>query len=466
MNKEKSNDFIDWDVSTLSNAFMEREISPVEVTRKLLDRIRLYDGEINAYITVLEEEALAAAKQAEEAIYAGENLGKLHGIPIGLKDMIFTKGIKTTMGSGIYEDFIPDYDATVVEKLKAAGAIIIGKQNTHQFAYGTTGDRSHFGPVKNPHDLSKMIGGSSSGSAAAVAASLGYASVGTDTGGSVRIPASFGGVVGMKPTFGRVSTYGVFPLCYTLDHVGPITKTVKDNAILLNTLSGYDKKDLYSVKREQEQFTRFFHQGIKGKVIGVPCSTYYSYTDDAVQKHYVAAIEIFTSLGAKIKEVEITDMEKIAEGFWMTLSSEAYAVHEQRLLDYPDQFDEEVKDRVLTGATNKTSEYIQAQLVKHGAIRQYNEIFAKVDVLLTPTVPILPANIEERDVQVNGITIPISKILNRYTGLFNFTGFPSISIPCGISETGLPIGLQITGKFFDEANIYRFAHAFEQNNKV
>jgi aspartyl-tRNA(Asn)/glutamyl-tRNA(Gln) amidotransferase subunit A len=251
-------------LTDLALAFRERRLSPVEVAEALLGRIEAEDGDLNAFITVTRERGLREARRAEEEILAGRDRGPLHGVPVGLKDLIYTAGVRTTMGSALFEDFIPDEDATVVTKLEAAGAVMLGKTNTHELAYGPTGDRSHFGPTRNPHDGARISGGSSGGSAAAVAANLLYASLGSDTGGSVRIPAALCGVVGMKPTFGLVSKRGVFPLSWTLDHVGPLTRTVEDNALVLTALAGHDAKDPYSVKRPPEDFARDLRRGVRG----------------------------------------------------------------------------------------------------------------------------------------------------------------------------------------------------------
>lgn len=463
--KENLEDFLQWDLVTLAERIRKKEISPVKITVELLHRVKAKNDKLNSYITIATDKALDAAKRAEKEINAGNIKGILHGVPIALKDMIFTKDIKTTMGSEIFKSYIPNYDATVVKRLKEAGAIILGKLNTHEFALGGTGDCSYFGAVKNPHDYSKMSGGSSSGSGASVSTFLCYASIGTDTGGSIRTPSSFTGIVGMKPTFGRVSKYGVFPLCYTMDHVGPMTRTVKDNAILLNVLSGYDAKDYYSVKSETEDFTRLIDQDISGSIIGVPSSSYYMGINKDVNEKVKQAIKTLTSLGAQIKEVKIPHMENILSAFRTTLRSESYSVHEQRLSDYPNQWGKEVKNRLLSGMDIRAHEYIYAQKLKQEAIRSYNRIFYEVDVLITPTVPILPANIGKRKIRFNGSDTNINLILNRFTGPINLIGFPAISLPCGNSETGLPIGLQMIGKPFDEANLYRFAYAFEVSDK-
>lgn len=461
-----SNDMLDWDLVTLAGALRKKEVSPVEITSKILDRIQNVDKQLNAYITVSADEALAAAAQAEREIMAGNIKSQLHGIPIAVKDLIYTKGIKTTMGSEIHSNFIPEYDAAVVEKLKEAGAIILGKTNTHQFAYGTTGDRSYFGATRNPYDTSKITGGSSSGSGAAVAASLCYAALGTDTGGSIRIPSSFCGIVGMKPTFGRVSKYGVFPLCWTMDHVGPMTRSVKDNAALLNILSGYDQRDPYSKKTKTEDFTRFINSGIKGKRIGIPSSFYYENVNEEVNNAIQQAIETFRDLGADIKIIDLPSMKQITASFLMTLKSEAYAVHEEGLRNNSDLWDEEIKERLLTGLTGKAYEYVQFQQIKKQAIDDFNRILGEVDILITPTVPILPTDINQREVKINGVKEHVFSVLNRLTGPTSLIGFPSLSIPCGFSKSGLPIGLQLIGKPFDEANMYQFAEAFERERLI
>jgi aspartyl-tRNA(Asn)/glutamyl-tRNA(Gln) amidotransferase subunit A len=457
---------LSWSLATLAGAIGEKQVSPVEVTRRLLERIDQVDKRLNAFITVLSEEAIAAASQAEKEILSGNVRGPLHGIPIGLKDLIYTKGIRTTMGSEIYKDYVPTYDAAVVEKLKEAGAIVIGKLNTHQFAYGTTGDRSYFGAARNPYDTSRITGGSSSGSGASVASGLCYAALGTDTGGSVRIPSSCCGIVGMKPTFGRVSKYGVFPLSWTLDHVGPMTRTVEDNALLLNVLAGYDERDPYSAQKETEDFTRYLHKGIKGSVVGVPSSFYFEKVEAEVYTQVQQAIETLRDLGAEIREIEIPHIQDISLAHQMTLKSEAYSVHEDRLRNNPEQWDEEVKSRLLTGLEPKAYEYVQSQQIKHLAVREFNQVLKEVDVIAAPSIPILPTEINQREIELNGSKEHVRLLLNRLAGPTNLNGFPSLSIPCGFSGSGWPIGLQLIGKSFDEANLYRFGNAFERESSV
>ncbi|WP_078409026.1 amidase [Priestia abyssalis] len=466
MNATNSSNIFHWDMYTLSNSIRGKHISPVEVTRQLLERINSINPQLNAFISILQEEALKSAIQAEAEIISGNWRGPLHGIPIGIKDMIYTKNIKTTKGSKIFQEYVPDHDATVVEKLKQAGAIIVGKLNTHQFAYGPTGDRSFFGPVKNPYHLSKISGGSSSGSGAAVASSLCYAALGTDTGGSIRIPSACCGIVGMKPTFGRVSKYGVYPLGFTLDHVGPMTRTVRDNAILLNVLSGYDKRDPYSVKADTEDFTRYLSQGIKGSVIGLPTSYYFDQVDEEVHIKIREAINVFQNLGAEIRLIDLPAMKQTLLAQQITAKSEAYAIHEETLRNHPEKYEAEVRERLLTGPETMAYEYVQAQQFKHTAIQHFDQALKDVEVILTPTIPILPPDIDQREVYVGTSQEQVRSTLLRLTSPTNFNGFPSISIPCGFSRSGLPIGLQLIGKRFDESNLYRFAYAFEQECSI
>jgi len=285
-------------LTDLARALRERSLSPVEVVVTLLERIEAEDKALNAFITVTGEKALREAARAEREILAGRYRGPLHGVPVGLKDIIYTRDVRTTMGSEFFKDHVPDHSAPVALRLEEAGTLLIGKTNTHEFAYGPTGDRSYFGPIRNPHDVTRISGGSSGGSGAAVAADLLYAALGSDTGGSIRIPAALCGVVGMKPTFGRVSKRGVFPLSWTLDHVGSLTRTVEDNALLLNALAGHDPADPYSSRRPAEDFARDLRRGIRGGVIGVPESFYFEHLDGEVEEKVREAIEVFRASGA------------------------------------------------------------------------------------------------------------------------------------------------------------------------
>src|SRR5918995_1210616 len=375
-------------LTDLGRAYRERTLSPVEVVETLLTRIDAGDKVLNAFITVTGEQALEEAEKAEREILAGRDRGPLHGIPVGLKDLIYTEGVSTTMGSAFFEDFVPDYSATVATRLQEAGAILLGKTNTHEFAYGPTGDRSYFGPTRNPHDLSRISGGSSSGSAAAVAANLLYGALGSDTGGSIRIPSALCGVVGMKPTFGRVSKRGIFPLSWSLDHVGPITRTVEDNALMLNILAGHDPLDPYSIDRPPEDFARDLERAVQGSRIGIPEAFYFDHVDAEVEERVREAAEVFVSLRAEVREVEIPNLWDTLEAQRLTLAAEAYAVHEERLKTEPERFDDQGLERLLRGEELEAYRYANAQQRKLRSTQEFGSAFQDVDVLLTPTVPI------------------------------------------------------------------------------
>jgi aspartyl-tRNA(Asn)/glutamyl-tRNA(Gln) amidotransferase subunit A len=459
---DRAGEGLPFSLAALSLAFREKRLSPVEVVRTLLERIEAPDRDLGAFITVTGERALQEAARAEEEIFAGRYRGPLHGAPIGLKDLVYTQGVRTTMGSAFFKDYVPDYSATVVLRLEEAGAIMVGKTNTHEFAYGPTGDRSYFGPTRNPHDIRRIPGGSSAGSGAAVAANLLYGSLGSDTGGSIRIPAALCGVVGMKPTFGRVSKHGVFPLSWTLDHVGPLTRTVEDNALLLNTLTGYDPKDPYSVNREREDFARYLRRGVRGAVIGVPSDFYFERVENEVEKWVREAIEVFRSLGVEMREISIPHLWETLKAQRLTLAADAYAIHEERLKGEPERFDGEVRERLLDGERLKAYRYASAQQRKLGAKDEFSRALGEVDVLLTPTLPITATLIDQREVDIGGYEEPVRSAVTRLTGPTNHNGFPSLSVPCGVTTSGLPVGMQLIGRPFDEATLYRFGHAYEE----
>ncbi|MBM7716829.1 amidase [Siminovitchia sp. FSL H7-0308] len=450
------------DILSISKLMKKKELSPVELVKETLHKIAIENPKCNAFITVAEEESLQTAKKLEQELLSGKIRSPLHGIPIAIKDLIFTKGIRTTMGSKLYEQFIPDTDATVVQKLKDAGAVIIGKTNTHEFAYGPIGDRSYFGPCRNPHHLDKITGGSSSGSGAAVASGMVTGALGTDTGGSIRIPSSACGIVGMKPTFGLVSKKGSFPLAYTLDHIGPMTKNIKDNALLLNVIAGYDSEDPYSLKMEKKDYSSLIGQDVKGKTLGIP-SYYFDFIAEEVHAEVIHCIHMYEELGVIIKKVDIPILDKIAIAQSITIQSEAAAVHEDTIQNHKGDVDDEVFERLVASQAIKGYEYVQSQVERSQLIAEYNQVFDDVDVLLTPTLPILPTNIGQREVQIQGQTEAVRHALLRLTSPTNYTGNPSLSLPCGLSMHNLPIGVQFIAKHGDEAELYQFGYALEQS---
>jgi aspartyl-tRNA(Asn)/glutamyl-tRNA(Gln) amidotransferase subunit A len=444
----------------LSRELLARRLSPVEVVSALLGRIEA--DETNSFVTVSAERALERASRTEGEILAGRYKGPLHGVPLALKDIIYTRGVRTTMGSARYAGHVPDHSATVARKLEEAGSVLIGKTNTHELAYGPTGDRSHFGPTRNPHDTRRITGGSSGGSGAAVAANLCYGALGSDTGGSIRIPAALCSVVGMKPTFGRVSKSGVFPLSWSLDHVGPITRTVEDNALLLNALAGHDQEDVHSLDLPAEDFTRDLRHGLRGAAIGLPSGFYSEHVDQEVQARIRDAIEVFVSLGAQVREVEVPNLWETLHAQRLILASEAYAVHEESLENEPEKFGEEVRERLMDGGRPKAYRYANARRRGMLATGEFDRALHGVDVLLTPTLPIVATEIGQREVSIGDYEESVRSALTRFTGPTDLTGHPSLSVPCGTTASGLPVGLQLIGRRFEEAGLYRFGHAYEE----
>jgi aspartyl-tRNA(Asn)/glutamyl-tRNA(Gln) amidotransferase subunit A len=448
-------------LAVLSQELREKRLSPVEVAEVLLGRIEADDT--NSFITVTADRALEEASRAEGEILAGRYKGSLHGVPVALKDLIYTRGVRTTMGSAFFAEHVPDFSATVARRLDRAGSVLIGKTNTHEFAYGPTGDRSFFGPTRNPHDGRRITGGSSGGSGAAVAANLCYGALGSDTGGSIRIPAALCGVVGLKPTFGRVSKHGVFPLAWSLDHVGPITRTVEDNALMLNALAGYDQEDLYSVDHPAaEDFARHLERGLRGTAIGLPSSFYFEHLDHEVEARVREAAEVFGSLGAEVLEVDIPNLWETLRAQRLVLAAEAYAVHEERLKTEPERFDDHGLERLLEGANLKAFRFANAQRRKLQSSREFMRLLQEVDVLLTPPVPVPATQVGQRQTTIDGYEESVYSALTRLTGPTNLNGLPSLSVPCGTTAPGLPTGFQLIGRPFCEAILYRFGHAYQQ----
>jgi aspartyl-tRNA(Asn)/glutamyl-tRNA(Gln) amidotransferase subunit A len=456
-------------IQQLSRKIRDRSISPVELTRDCLARIDQLNPALNAFITVTADSALEQARRAEQEILRGEWRGPLHGIPIGLKDILDTAGLRTTAASALYKDRIPTEDAEVVRRLRAVGAIILGKQNLHEFAYGGSSLISWFGEVHNPWDITRLTGGSSGGSAASVAAGLGFAAVGTDTAGSVRLPAAYCGVVGLKPTYGRVSARGVVPLSWSYDHVGPIVNSVYDAALMLQVLAGYDAGDPASIDAPVPDFVAAVDQHIAQHVaqnipqptptlrIGVPRSFFFDDLHPEVAAAIEKAIEIFRELRAEIREVKLevsTTDRKLA-------SAEAYAYHESFVARSPELYQPSTLARIQSGAKISASDALRASRDLQASRHAIRKIFDDVEVLLTPTVPIPPPAIA--DLREHPDTLrPREMIMLRNTRPFNVWGNPAISVPCGFTKDGLPIGLQLAAAPWREDVVLQAAHAYEQ----
>ncbi len=440
-----------------AHAFRARELSPVELTRACLERIEALDGRLNAFITVLPERALAEAKEAEGRLARGEPRGPLDGIPFALKDLYETAGIRTTAGAKILADYVPQRDATCVRRLNEAGAVLLGKTNMHEWAFGGTTAVSHFGPCHNPWDLERIPGGSSGGSAAALAAALCLGSLGSDTGGSIRMPASLCGIVGLKPTYGRVSKQGVIPLGESMDHAGPMARTVEDTALILQAIAGLDPDDPTTVDRPVPDYSASLTGDIRGLRVGVPHQDTLSGVEEAVLGGIEEALRTLATLGATVVEVPAPWLLK-AVVIWPTIvGPEAAQYHRQNLEQRPQDFAEQVRNRLLAGRNLLAVDYLRGLDVQRRIKEDVARLFADIDLLVTPTTPFTATLIAE-ELAATGRESRI----HRFTAPFDVTGQPAISLPCGFDGRGLPIGLQLAGRPWEEETVLRAAHAYEQ----
>jgi aspartyl-tRNA(Asn)/glutamyl-tRNA(Gln) amidotransferase subunit A len=448
-------------LTEVARLLKRRSVSPVEVTRAILDRIAAVSPRLNAFRTITADEALAAARRAERAIRAGRYKGPLHGIPVSVKDLIQTAGIRTTCGSRILADWIPDADATLIRLLRGAGAILIGKTHLHEFAYGPTNLNPHYGPARNPWDPGRMTGGSSGGSGIAVATGCSYVSIGTDTGGSVRIPAALCGVVGLKPTYGRISRAGIFPLSWSQDHAGPLTRTVADAAIALQALSGFDSADPASSRQAVPNFSKGLTAGVKGLRLGVPREFFWDEVDVEVAEVVRKAIAVLAGLGASVREAHWPMAAEARALSFLIMGAEAFSVHERWLKQRPEEYGPDVRQRLAQGGTILAADYLRAQRLRRQFIGSLDTVFRGCDVLLTPTMAVAAPRLDESTVRWPTLTESMTAALTRLTRPFNLTGTPALSVPCGFTAGGLPIGLQIAGRAFDEATVLRVGHTYE-----
>ncbi len=453
------------DVSALSRLIRERKLSPIEVTDAYLARIELTEPKLNAYLTVTADLARQMAREAEAEIVADRWRGPFHGIPVALKDLCCTRAVRTTAGSRILADYIPDHDATVWTRLREAGAILLGKLNLHEFAAGASSNNPHWGPVRNPYDLERIPGGSSGGSAAAIATRSAAATIGTDTGGSIRIPAALAGCVGLKPTYGRVSRYGVIPLAFSVDHVGPMTRTVRDAALMLKVIAGHDRNDSTSNAAPVPDFTRGLNEGLRGLRIGV----IYELSRDlepAVEASFKAALDLMgEGLGATVEEVSIPylAMSAAMTARTMVVRAEALEYHERWLREHPGDYGDDVRRLLEQGMAVTASNYVRAQRTRVLMLTQSESALEDFNVLACPTCSITAPKIGEERIQLpNGQLINVLAALSSFTAPFNATGQPAIAVPTGLSPRGLPISIQIVGRAFDEATVLRVAHAYEE----
>ena len=437
--------------------------SSAALTEAALGRIREMNPKLNAIQTVLEESARVRAKQADAELSRGQDLGPLHGIPIALKDLFATKGIRTTGGSKLFENWVPDYDDAVVEKLNAAGAVVVGKAGMHELAYGITSNNVHFGTVRNPANPDCIPGGSSGGSAAAVASGMAFMAMGSDTGGSIRIPASFCGTVGLKPTFGLISKHGVMPLGYTLDHMGPLAQSVRDAALIVELLAGHDPRDETSVRREKAKLVPEPRCTIRGLRVGLPQNFYLERLDADVEAAVRAVFHRAESLAAKIVEVRVPDIAALNAVGRVILLAEAAAVLEPHLTTRRDAIGAEVRALLDQGRLVPATDYVNAQRLRRTMIRDFNRLWKQVDCLFTPTTPTTAPHIGQTTVELQGETEDVRLATTRFMRGINVLGVPALSIPCGRDRNRMPIGLQIVTRAFDEVTLCRVGAALEDD---
>jgi aspartyl-tRNA(Asn)/glutamyl-tRNA(Gln) amidotransferase subunit A len=438
-----------------------REISPVELVRACLARIEALNSRLNAFVTVTADQALEAARQAEAELLKGEQRGPLQGIPLAVKDIFATRGVRTTSGSRIFADWIPEYDAAAVERLRAAGALIVGKTNTHEFAFGATTINPHYGPTRNPWDERRVAGGSSGGSAVALAAGMASLALGSDTGGSIRLPAAVTGTIGLKPTYGLVSRHGVMPLSWSQDHVGPMARTVQDAALALTVLAGHDERDPASARRPFSDFSADLDLGVGGLRLGLLKEQFELPTDPDVLLQVREATAALERHGAHIEEVSYAEHAHAMAAGSLILFSEAASVHARWIRERPADYGGDVRVRLQQGSLVPAAWYLRAQRARRLLVHRFNHLFSRVDAVLSPAVPVPPFRQDEPVVNIGGISLDARGALLRNTRLYNLLGLPAISVPCGLTRAGLPAGLQVAAPAFKEAIALRVARAVE-----
>jgi aspartyl-tRNA(Asn)/glutamyl-tRNA(Gln) amidotransferase subunit A len=449
-------------LSDLVRAIAAGEVSPVEITRRYLARIAVLDPGLRAFITVTADTALEEARRAEARLAGGGRPGLLHGVPVGLKDLFDTAGLRTTGGSKILAAAVPDRDATVVARLRAAGAVVLGKLNMHEFAFGPEGINEHYGTTRNPWDAGRVAGGSSSGSAAAVAADMVAGALGSDTGGSIRIPAALCGITGLKPTYGRVSRAGVLPLAWTMDHVGPMARTAEDCARILAVIAGFDPADPTSSPRPVPDYLAALTGDVRGVRVGLLDGFFLDETDPEIRVAVEAAVRTLQGLGAVVDQVKLDTVREVAAAAFAIVGSEALAYHASWLRTRPQDYQPDVRARLQMGVVIGGAHYVRAQQLRRRVRAEVDRALEHCDVLIAPTTPCPAPRVGQTEAVIGGRRADLRSALLRLTRPFNFTGHPACSVPCGITAEGLPVGMQIVGRAFDEATVLRVADAYQR----
>jgi len=457
-------DLSNLDIAGLAKAIEAKQISPVEVCESYLARIDALNPSLHAYISVYPELALDAARAAEGEIQAGTYRGPLHGVPLAVKDLFQVAGMVRTCGSKIIDEGVAETDSTCVARLKDAGAVMLGLLNLHEFALGATGiNRNLAGSARNPWNPDRSSGGSSAGSGCATAARLAAGTLGTDTGGSIRIPASVCGVVGLKQTYGLASRHGIYPLCRDFDHGGPLARTVRDAALLLQAIAGADPNDPTTRGAQVRDYTSLLGRDIKDLRIGIPSSFFFEKLHPEVETAVNAAVHQLESLGAQMREIDLPFDARAGGQAWNTIAlSEAYHLHAGDIRDHRDDLSPDMLKRMMLGEPITARDLIEAHWLREDTQRAMAEVMTEVDLLVLPSCPIPAVSVEDGMLTHDGHVYDGVKILARATRLAAFTGQPAISVPCGFSSDGLPLGLQLIGDWFAEPVLLQAAHAYEQ----
>jgi aspartyl-tRNA(Asn)/glutamyl-tRNA(Gln) amidotransferase subunit A len=439
------------------------EVSPVEALDATLERIEALDPKLQSFVMVSAENARAAAEGAERSISAGYGLGPLHGVPIALKDLVAVRGEVSSAGSKILSDHVPHQDATIAARLRAAGAIFVGRLNMHEFAYGVTTDNPHHGAARNPWDTDRSPGGSSGGSGAAVAARLCYGAIGTDTGCSVRLPAAYNGIAGIRPTIGRVSNHGIIPLAWTLDTAGPMCRTVEDCALMFATIAGYDSSDRQTGNVPVPDYASELERGLEGMRVALLEDFSLSGLQRGVESAMRAAIAELESAGVEIREVPMPNLEPSISALMTVDVAEPAAYHAEWIRSRPADYGSDVRLLLEAGELYLASHYIQAQRYRMVLREQFVDVLRDVDAILTPTVPFTAPPVGDTEVTLeSGEELDIISAVMRYNALPPLTGMPALSVPCGFGEDDLPVGMQLIGRAYDESTLFRIGHGYQQ----
>lgn len=455
-------DVLELSLVDAARAVERREVSPVELVDSCLERIAVYNDRLHAFISVYDESARQVARAAEVMVTAGHPLGPLHGVPIALKDNIGLKGLTTTAGSKILADWVPDEDATTAARLKGAGAIIIGKTNMHEFAWGGTTANPHYGVARNPWNPERFPAGSSGGSGIAVASRMCYGALGTDTGGSIRLPSAINGIVGIRPTIGRVSNFGVIPLAWSMDTVGPMTRTVADCAWMFNVIAGHDPRDPACSSTPTTKYTADLDRGVEGIRIGVVPGYFFYHLQPAVKQAVTTALQTFEQLGAQVIDVEIEHIHGNISAQLTVESCEPSTYHQRWLRERPKDYGEDVRSLLELGEMHLATHYLQAQRYRALLRDEFLDAFKSVDAFICPTLPFAATPIGAETVIIEGgQEEDMLSAIMQFTGVPSLTGLPSLAVPCGFDADGLPVGMQVIGRPFDEAMLFRIGAAFQ-----